>query len=228
MFRQSRAPILLTRPEAQGERFAAMLAGERVVISPLFAPVFLAPPLPDADCVIFTSATAIAALRGRRPAARAWCVGARTAELARAAGFEAMSADGDADALVAAIIASGERGPMLHLHGAETRGDVAARLRAAGIRTEGVVIYEQRPVPPIADAVALLAGDAPVLVPLFSPAAAKRFAEVSAGCVAPLRLACLSAAVARAAPPATLCRIAARPDAAAMVDLIAAMQSLET
>lgn len=215
-------PVLLTRPAAQNARFAAMLSGP-IVLSPLSEVRFLPVDLPSADCVVFTSETAVMAMRGRLPAPRAWCVGDRTAAAARDAGFDAQSAAGDADALVGAIIAAGDRGPMVHLRGRAARGDVAARLTAAGIPCTELVVYEMRPLPPTDAALALLAGKGPVVVPLFSPAAAVRFASVPA--TAPLLLACLSSAVAAAAPPAAAIRIAARPDAQAMV---AAMQSLET
>lgn len=221
---QSHIPILLTRAAAQNERFAARLAG-RIVQSPLAEVRFLHPDLPLADCAIFTSENAVHALAGRLPAPRAWCVGDRTAEVARQAGFLAWSASGDADALVAAIL-NAPPGRCLHLRGRETRGDVAARLNAAGIPCAEAVVYDIAPIPPTTEALALLAGAAPVIVPLFSPASARRFAQVPAR--APLRLACLSPAVAAAAPPAAEVRIAAEPTAAAMIDLLAAMQSLET
>lgn len=224
MPRQSRAPILLTRPPAQNARFAAMLGGERVVLSPLIVPRYFSPKLPEADCVIFTSETAVRAGVARR----AWCVGDRTAQAARAAGYQACSAGGDADALVAAIIAAAERGPMLHLRGRIARGNVAARLVAAGIPASEAIVYELEPQPLTPEAQVLLAGTDPVLVPLFSPDSARRFADAAKGCAAPVRFACLSAAVAAAAPPAQDVQIAAEPDACAMLTLIAAMQSLET
>ena len=142
---QSRAiPVLLTRPEAAGDRFAAELAdtfGDRVriVASPLIAPRYLSPALPQgAAGLVLTSETGVEAARRLRAAgaalpARAFCVGHRTASAAAAAGFDALSAGGDADALVAMILATGKAGPLLHLHGRDTRGNVAARL-TAGVR----------------------------------------------------------------------------------------------
>lgn len=196
----------------------------RVVVSPLAEMRALLPELPDADCVIFTSQNAVRALGGRVPARRAWCVGDRTAEVAAAAGFDARSASGDADALVTAMIA-GERGRCLHLRGRVATGDVAARLNAAGIPCAEAVVYEMRDLPPTPEALALLRGDVPVIVPLFSPAGARRVAAIPA--TAPLRLACLSPAVAAAAPEGEV-RIAAEPNARAMQNLVAAMQRLET
>ena len=90
MTRQSRAPtILLTRPLAQSQRFAAVLAdviSVPVMISPLMATEFLLPALPHHtySAVLLTSETgAIAAGRMREHLPkRAWCVGDRTAQVA--------------------------------------------------------------------------------------------------------------------------------------------------
>lgn len=119
--------VLLTRPEAQGARFAAALAEAlgpvRLVTSPLMAPAFLVPAIPlRPDALIFTSETGVEGYR--RLAApelsdvrRAWCVGNRTARAAEAAGLAAHSAEGDAERLIAAILAADEPGPLLHLRG---------------------------------------------------------------------------------------------------------------
>lgn len=225
MIRQSRPTVLLTRPLPDALRFAARLDGP-VMISPLAEVRYLAADVPQAKGVIFTSANAVAALQGVRPAARAWCVGDRTAQAARQAGFTAISAGGDAEALFAAILHSGERGPLVHPHGRESRGDLAARLTAAGSPTTGVVIYEMVPLPLSADALALLEGGNTVIVPLFSPVSARRFLEAAKTARNPIH-ACLSEAVARAVPQG-IRHIAARPDADAMVRLITVLQGLET
>lgn len=180
MARQSRAPaILLTRPEAQSARLAESLRarhpGLTIVISPLLVPRFLRPEIPaGAQTLILTSETGaqaarqIAALQGGLPK-QAFCVGDRTAQVAREAGFEATSAEGDAQALLALIQAQNPTPPLLHLHGRETRGDLAKRLNSAGIETFSVLAYEQNLQPLTPEAVALLQGSAPVIAPIFSP-----------------------------------------------------------
>lgn len=232
MGRQSRAvPVLLTRPATQAGRFAADLAarfGDAVdlVTAPLLAPVFLAPPLPEgAAALILTSETAVMALdgldRGRLPS-RAWCVGERTAAAAEAAGLTATAAGGDAAALVAAIVAAGEPGPLLHLRGAETRGDLAGTLARQGVTVQEAVVYDQRPQPLSPAAVALLSQPGDVIVPLFSPRSAALFSAAARGASARLHLCHLSAAVQAASVvpgPASDC-VARRPDAAAMIDCI--------
>jgi len=76
-------PVLLTRPLGQGQGFALRLADRfgavvRPVLSPLMAPVFLAPDMPRGDFggVIFTSSTAgIYGVPYRAPyAAAKWAV----------------------------------------------------------------------------------------------------------------------------------------------------------
>jgi uroporphyrinogen-III synthase len=200
-----------------------------VVISPVVEIRALPSPADPAAYagVVFTSENAVAALARPGGGQRAWCVGGRTAQAARAAGFDTVAAGGDAAALVEEIRAAGARGPLLHARGAETRGAVARRLTEAGIRCDEAVVYDQRSVPLSAEARALLAGPGPVLVALFSPNSAARLARALADAQvrAPLRLAALSGAVADAwtGPPPERLAVAARPEAAAMV---AALRSL--
>ncbi|QYK41973.1 MAG: uroporphyrinogen-III synthase [Paracoccaceae bacterium] len=220
--------ILLTRPAAQGMRFArdllARLPGAEILHSPLLAPAFLSPPQPAAmpDAVIFTSETGVEAARrlGWPLPDRAWCVGDRTAAVATAAGFRARSAGGDAAALVGLLLAGPRSGRLLHLRGADSRGEVAATLAAAGIPTDEAIIYEQRAQPLLPAARAWLDQTRKVIVPLFSPRTAQLFAAEASRARAPLHIAALSDAVAAAAPPAARVSVAARPDAAAMSDLI--------
>ena len=224
---QSTAPtVLLTRPAAQSDSFAqslrAQMSGLRVVISPLMAPVFVAVTLPQGPLqgIILTSQTGAEAARHLRAQLPdlAYCVGARTAQVARDAGFRVLSAQGDAEALLALILQQNTKN-LLHLRGREARGDLAQRLSAAGIPTQERVVYAQDPLALTDEAAALLTGRAPVLVPLFSP----RSAEILGaewhrlGATAPLIVVAISPAVAQAAafsaaPPV----IAAHPDAPSM------------
>lgn len=231
---QSRAlPVLLTRPEAQGDRFAAMLRERfgdaiEVVASPLIAPVFHAPDLPEGDhaAVILTSETGVEAatrLAARQPLPKlALCVGDRTAHAARAAGFQARSAAGDADALLAMILADPPKGRLLHLHGRETRGDLAARLTAAGLCVDAATVYAQEPRPLTPQARVLLDGDGPVVVPLFSPRTARLFAATGPHRAA-LWVAALSPAVAQALGSLAVARmvVSPRPDAASLIGVMA-------
>ena len=114
---------------------------------------------------------------------------------------------------MAAILASGDRGPLLHLRGQETRGDLAERLRSSGIETNETVVYVQEPRPLTVEAIGLLCGMVPVAVPLFSPRTATLFAEAVAALqgAAPLWIAALSPAVASAAATVGAARLATAP-----------------
>ncbi|MDP4034375.1 MAG: uroporphyrinogen-III synthase [Pseudorhodobacter sp.] len=244
MARQSRLPsFLLTRPAAQGDRFAAALRrrfGSAITIinTPLMAAQFLTPTLPDIrfQALIFTSETGVLAFQqvsaeiGLAAGAQAWCVGDRTASAARAAGLTPLSAKGDAEALLRAIVAARPSGALLHLHGKEVRGNLADRLVSAGIETYSSVIYAQQPQPLTPQACAALQARDAILLPLFSPRTAALFCAEAQKIQlhAPLWAAALSPAVAAAIKdlPVAGLIIAAHPDAEAMLgalaDLIAA------
>ncbi len=223
-------PVLLTRPEEASRSFATALDAKfggrlRPVIAPLMAPTFLTPAVPEGafQAVIFTSATAVVAAKSLSLPKRAYCVGAQTAAQAQEAGFQAVSANGDADALVAAILSDRPVGRLLHLRGQDTRGDVAERLSLAGISTDSVVVYRQDPQALTQEAQALLATDAIVIVPLFSPRSAALFlAAVPQHMRARLRFAVISSAVAKALQdlPHDALAQARRPDAEAMLEAV--------
>jgi uroporphyrinogen-III synthase len=115
-------------------------------------------------------------------------------------------------------------GPLIHLHGEHTRGDVAKRLNSAGIETHEAVIYRQEALPLSAEVIALIGGADPVVLPLYSPRSA---ALVGAGIsrVGPnVRAIAMSPAVAEAWLAATGHRaeLPSRPTAAEMRARIAA------
>ena len=197
MNRQSRLPrLILTRPRAQSERFAAELQARfEIVIAPLFeiAPIKV-PDLSGIDAVILTSengARSQASLAG----VTAFCVGPRTAKVAQAQGANARDMGGTAESLIAALIAERPDGHLLHLRGRHARGDIAARLTAAGLHCDEQIVYEQVVCPFPEDLAAELARGSPDIVPLFSPRSAQYFAAV---CPSAPRatLVCLSEAVA--------------------------------
>ena len=196
-------------------------------MAPRMAPELLSPPLPKRDfaAVVLTSETGVEAARRISAAGvalpkRAFCVGDRTAKAAPAAGFDAISAQGDANALLALLVGQKIAGPLLLLHAEDTVGDVQNRLISAGIETVSAITYRQKPQPLTAEAEAVLQSDTPVILPIFSPRSAHLLAaEIKRiGGKAPLWLAALSPAVAEAFDlPIALIQIAARPDAAAML-----------
>jgi len=226
--------VLLTRPAAASARFATAVRGRfgarvRVVISALMAPQFLHPVLPVGpfDALILTSETGAEAARrisaeGGVLPRQAFCVGDRTAEAALAAGFVPVSAGGDALALQALIGRAGVTGRLLHLRGADSRGDVAESLTAAGAEALSAVVYAQQPQPLSPEAALVLGGAGPVILPLFSPRSAVLFARATRP-AALLWVAALSPAVADAATalvPARLI-VAEQPDAAHLLETLA-------
>jgi uroporphyrinogen-III synthase len=129
----------------------------------------------------------------------AFAVGDATRDAAMNAGFVVHSADGDADALIALIRDSNAKGPLIHLRGVHSRGNIAARLTFAGIKTDESVIYDQPELPLNADAIQAIEGKQPVVAPLFSPRTAALLAAY--GVKAQLSVAAMSESVAKAAAP---------------------------
>ncbi|VDS07173.1 uroporphyrinogen-III synthase [Paracoccus haematequi] len=214
-----RPVLLLTRPQADSRRFAAMLPEWRAVISPILRIVAVdhdGAALRDAPGLVFTSAHAVAAAgpgRGRL----ALCVGGHTAQVARAAGFDVRAGNGFAEGLLPLIDGAGV--PLIHPHG---------RHLAKRLPVPGMVVYDQQAVPLTAEARALLGGDGPVVLPLFSPRSARLVADATRGARAPLRVAAISdAAWAAWDGPAAGHAVAERPDAAAMAAAVRALALAE-
>ena len=213
--------LLLTRPVDASKRFAAMLRDRLgpvpVIMAPLIGIEIADRPVlpPDADYIL-TSAHAVAAiLHHDLPRRLSWAGGDQTAAAARAAGLKVRAAAGDAAALIDLILAENTPGPLVHLHGEHMRGAVAARLTAAGVPTQGIVVYRQ----PAAILPDLRDLTGAVVAPVFSPRTAVLLAQQWAA-PAPLLLAAMSQAVAdalRDLPHAALV-VADAPDARAMAD----------
>ena len=216
-------PILIvTRPEAAGAAFAAKVSAAvetpvETILSPLIEIEHSDAARPDRtpDAVILTSANAVPAARsmGLPPGCVAWCVGPRTAADAADAGLEVRHAGGDADAIVEMILAHRPNGRLLHLRGAVSRGDVANRLRAAGIACDEAIVYRQRLRPLSQTAMAAMAGKRPIVLPLFSPRTAASLAG-HGPFAAPIHAIAMSAAVAAAIRPAgtTEIEVVEQPD----------------
>ena len=222
------APLLLvTRPDPDGTATAAEIAA-RLPVETIVSPVVARTDTgavwqgPAPDGVILTSSAALSTLAAQAlpSGLPAWCVGDRTAEAAERAGFAARSANGDADALVALVTAERPAGLLVHLRGENSRGDVAGRLRAAGLSADDLVVYRQSARPLTDAARAALDGDAPVVAPLYSPFSARALAD-QGPFRAPLHLVAISEATAQAASglPAESVAVAEVPSGNAMIRL---------
>ena len=198
------ATILMTRPERSARQFVQALGplpdGFEVVHSPLID-IKTTGPLPDLERiggVVFSSKNGVAAWRdlGGPVVDTCYTIGDATADAAREIGFNPISASGAADDLVAHIIKDRPTVRLMHIHGTHTRGEIAKRLSVAGIPTDNATIYDQ-PLLPLSDrAKTVLAGNRPVILPLFSPRTAAQFVAEAAP-NAPVLVAALSESVAK-------------------------------
>ncbi len=221
------ATLLLTRPESSSLRFLAEVegaVGHRVsaVVSPMITIVPMAKVWDGGSVtgVVLSSefGAMMAGQMGFPAGLTAFCVGDRTAQAARAAGFAAVSASGDAGDLVRLILDQRTQGPLVHLRGEHVRGDVALRLNEAGVPCLERIVYGQTEAALSLEALALLGGPDPVVAPLFSP----RTVTILAGqgpFRARLHVIAISDAVAKVADelPVASLDLAARPDGPAMV-----------
>lgn len=224
--------ILVTRSEPGASETASRLraAGFAAIVEPVFTIAPIAADLPAFDALAFTSANGarqFARLSPRRDVA-VFCVGARTAEAAREAGFnDVVSADGDVNALadlVAKRLARGAR--LLHVGNAESRGDLAGRLTAAGHAAQFIAVFHAVPVPAPGPCLgSLLSGKAQVdAILIHSPRAAAIIAGFAAEADNASRLPIVAISDAAAAPLAkhvARVEIAATPDEPALISALA-------
>ncbi len=221
--------ILLTRPAPGAAETAdalrARLGEVKIVYSPLLSIGFQQAKFANPHATpIFTSRNGVEGFlrSGGNANGPCWCVGEATAQAAEAAGFTPRAAEGDAESLIAMMLASGDQGPFQHYRGAHARGDVAGRLSAAGRPTGAEVVYSQDSCDLSDEAKALFRGETVVIVPLFSPRTAAQFASAYTGDgagSAPVFAAVMSIAVGEELAHLKLAQveIASRPDADAML-----------
>jgi len=227
-------PILLTRPERAAKRLAAQVrarlgGGWPILLSPLTGLRFLAPllDLQGVDGVVFTSENGVegfarlSAWRG----ALAWCVGARTAEAARAAGFQAVAGPGDAAGLLGMLAAEGGPRHPFWARGALVSADLAPVLARRGVALRSAVVYDRERLALSAEARAHLASGAGAIWPVYSAGSAEDGLAALAGLpLSGLRAIAISAPVAELlAPLVRSVHLAERPDAAAMIEALVAV-----
>ncbi len=234
--------LVVTRPQADGERTAAALRahGHEVLVAPLLRVEPTAADLSGTwGAVIITSANAPLAIAGN-PACKAlfrlpaFAVGRRSADAAREAGFtDVTSAGGDVRDLVRLIAErhADAAAPLLYLAGEDRAADLVGELVVHGIAAEMRVVYRAAtaPFPPELIA-ALQAGEVDTVLH-FSKRSAENYlagaAEAGvAGEALAVRHICLSAQIAAPLADAGAGRIAIapRPDEAA---LIASLERLQ-
>ena len=153
--------VWVARPLPAGARTADRLAalGHRPLLAPVLdlAPSGAPAPAGPFDALVLTSASAVPAIAGSHLAALpTYCVGARTAAAARAAGLGPVhEAGGDARALadlVGVALPPGAR--LLHAAGRERKDEPGETLGARGYRLTVWVAYAARPLPALPEPVA--------------------------------------------------------------------------
>ena len=224
--------LLMTRPAPQS---AQTVADIRSVLGHDFAAIQspliqIEPQQTSVDLigyngVIFGSVNAVryAKVKESVEGLPAWCVGDQTASAAQQAGFTAHSAGGSAVELIDLILSKTNIGPLIHLRGEPSRGQISERLTAQGQECDQQVIYAQNHLALTQTARAALMGGRRIVLPVFSPNTAQ--ALVSQGpFTAPINAIAISPTVADALKPLKTkqLQLASRPDRPAMVAAICA------
>lgn len=222
--------LLMTRSPSAAERFLRQLPAEvlhRVV--PVLAPLLQfekkdgAIDLSRYEGVIFTSANGVRAASelSQNRALPAYCVGEVTAQTARDLNWSAEVSGATANELVATLIQSQIRGPLLHLCGQHTRGRVAERLSDAGCPTSRHAVYDQKLLRIEDNILAVLQSSDAVIAPVFSPRTARQFVSQCPN-IAQLHLVAMSSAVAEplSGMMYSTLTVAERPDAASMAAIV--------
>lgn len=223
--------ILVTRSEPGASETAARLraSGFAPVIEPLFVIEPVEATIPAFDALAFTSANGVRrfALLSPRRDTPVFCVGARTAAVARELGFTgAVSANGDVNALADLVVSKLSTGAkLLHAGNEESRGDLVGRLQASGRNAEFLPIFRAVPVTAPGPALARhFSGEASLAAVLIhSPRAGTILADLAAANrSAPLPVAAISeAAAAPLLTHASAVEIAATPDEPALISALA-------
>jgi uroporphyrinogen-III synthase len=222
--------VLVTRPRDQAARTARKLAalGHEAVIAPALEIFRTGVAVPDGpfDLILATSAQAFAggtppqALKGVAVA----CVGERTAQAARDAGFKVEFVAPRAEALAEMLIARATPGAALYLAGRERGPVLENRLAGGGWRLAVVETYDARPVASWPEeVVAALRGGRIDALLHYSPRSAGAALAVIGDSAPRLLHFCLSpdvAEICRLSAPAAKIIVASQPDEEALLHLL--------
>ena len=223
-----RPTLLLTRPAPQSQSFldaltTALGRQPKAVISPVLRiePRGFADP-GDVQAFVFTSANGVVAFAEQHaPADRlAFCVGDTTAAIARNAGFEAVSAHGDVQALERLLISRTKpgKGPIVHISGEASTGALVQTLVALGHEASRIVGYSQIPQSLSGAAIDTLQ-TGPTVAPVFSPRSGRILqGELRSRKIMDLTLVAISKAAAK--PLSGQVVVATEPTRAAMIAVL--------
>lgn len=189
-FDMSFATLLLCRPFSQSKDFHAAVerrvgASVATIISPALEiqPIEFTPPNEPVEYFLFTSVHAVTCAKsmGLRSRKGALCVGDSTARVAADLGFEAESASGNLDDLLALVRMKAPKGRLLHVSGEVVAGDLVGQLKNAGLDAKRLVVYRQLLLKPSDEFSVFLMGSSPKVLPLFSPRSASIVKDMSIG-----------------------------------------------
>lgn len=208
--------VLLTRPKVQSRAFLTFCETELgkpipALISPVLTivPVDATPELDDFKTLIFTSANGVNQIGPAMAGRDVVTVGKRTAELAADFGANARMLGENVAGLVSN--AGTIQPPALICRGRHASADLQAALQGRGTACDEVVLYDQVETPLSDAALALLTGDAPVILPVFSPRSARLLSKQ--GITAPVHVVAISPETAKAWTGPGQVQIAGSPDA---------------
>lgn len=180
MTQDNEPKIILTRPEPGLSKFSGQLLHDLptadVYNEPLQVIEFV-PNILDLDGYngfVFTSSNGVrAAKRWNLPKRIGFGVGSVTTNLASTFCDPVYNGGSNVDALIELILAQRPHGPLLHVRGKVSVGNLADRLSEHGIETHEVIGYEQSAIPASDTLLQMLQGGMPVILPLFSPKSAE-------------------------------------------------------
>jgi len=235
--------VLNTRPlEDSAELNERLLQlGMTVVSEPLLQISFfneLAPGLKKFKALIFTSRNGARAF-GRVSAQRdipVFAVGDSTARFAQEAGFQqVLSADGNVESLTALVARTIEplSGPLLHVAGSVTAGNLSGELQPLGYEIVREVMYESRISEELSTRTTQMIRNGAIdCIALFSPRTARTFARLAEysgilDCCRDMSVVCLSPAVAAAVNgiPWRQALIASEPKFEALMQLFGELEA---
>lgn len=223
--------LVLTRPAESSLRILnqikAMVGHEQnVLIAPVIKIVATQdwPDLSEYTSVIATSANAIQGPLHGKPV---FCVGARTSEAVREAGGDVRHCALDAEALTAWLQAQPDFGPAMYLRGSHVATDLVDVMRGHPSEIVAHEVYRQEQHALTDEAIQLLEGERPAILPLYSPRSARLVGEGIAQAGSNLHVIAISDAVAEIWQRVTggTCEVADLPTGEAMMGrIVAALQ----
>lgn len=179
--------IILTRPEPGLTKFSGQLAQEipsASVYCEALQEIDFTPyngDLTRYNGFIFTSSNGVrAAKRWELPRRSGFGVGHVTTQLARSFCDPVYDGGSDVEALIDLIKSMMPNGPLLHIRGRSSIGNLATRLSEYGITTHEAIGYTQNVRIPSDGLIQFLQGGKPTILPLFSPKSAEILKKLSA------------------------------------------------